>query len=101
MKIKNKIMVVIFLLISCITTICFASNNINENVENLRKVDNVNTIKSEITDTLSKTDIKKENIYNFKNYNFLCGLKINPSRINGSISLFGAIGNKAKEMLHI
>lgn len=66
MKIKNKIMVVIFLLISCITTICFASNNINENVENLRKVDNVNTIKSEITDTLSKTDIKKENIYRFK-----------------------------------
>lgn len=66
MKIKNKIIVIIFLLISCITTICFASNNINENVENLRKVDNVNTIKSEITDTLSKTDIKKENIYRFK-----------------------------------
>ena len=66
MKIKNKIMVVIFLLISCITTICFASNNINENVENLRKVDNVNTIKSEITDTLSKTDIKKLNIFRFK-----------------------------------
>ena len=41
------------------------------------------------------------NIYNFKIYNFLCGLKINPSLINGSISLFGAIGNKAKEMLHI
>ena len=29
------------------------------------------------------------------------GLTINPSLINGSISLFGAIGNKAKEMLHI
>lgn len=35
------------------------------------------------------------------NYNFLCGLKINPSLINGSISLFGAIGNIVKEMLHI
>ena len=31
----------------------------------------------------------------------LDGLTINPSLINGSISLFGAIGNKAKEMLHI
>ena len=29
------------------------------------------------------------------------GLTINPSLINGSISLFGAIGNIVKEMLHI
>lgn len=48
-----------------------------------------------------KRDIVINNIYNFKNYNFLCGLKINPSLINGSISLFGAIGNIVKEMLHI
>ena len=31
----------------------------------------------------------------------LDGLTINPSLINGSISLFGAIGNIVKEMLHI
>ena len=34
-------------------------------------------------------------------FSLLDGLTINPSVINGSISLFGAIGNKAKEMLHI
>ena len=34
-------------------------------------------------------------------FSLLDGLTINPSLINGSISLFGAIGNKAKEMLHI
>ena len=43
----------------------------------------------------------KQDIVIVKNYNFLCGLKINPSLINGSISLFGAIGNIVKEMLHI
>ena len=34
-------------------------------------------------------------------FSLLDGLTINPSLINGSISLFGEIGNKAKEMLHI
>ena len=34
-------------------------------------------------------------------FSLLDGLTINPSLINGSISLFGAIGNIVKEMLHI
>lgn len=50
-----------------------------------------------------KGDIVTNNIYNFKNYNFLCGLKINASLLNISNSLFSALdfGNKIKEMLHI
>lgn len=61
----------------------------------------LNEWEKEIRGSIDKGDIVINNNYNFKNYNFLCGLKINPSLINGSISLFGAIGNKAKEMLHI
>ena len=35
-----------------------------------------------------KGDIVINNNYNFKNYNFLCGLKINPRLLNISTSLF-------------
>lgn len=106
MKIKNKILVIIFLFISCITTICFAtstnSNNTNENIEENRKVENTNTIKSEITDTLSKTNIKKENIYKFESNKceitdtiygnvFVAGNEINikSNYIAGDVFIFG------------
>ena len=42
----------------------------------------------------------KQDIVISKNYNFLCGLKINASLLSISDSLFGAIGNIVKEMLH-
>ena len=45
----------------------------------------------------------KQDIVIVKNYNFLCGLKINVSLLNISNSLFSALdfGNRIKEMLHI
>ena len=45
----------------------------------------------------------KQDIVIVKNYNFLCGLKINVSLLNSSNSLFSALdfGNRIKEMLHI
>ncbi len=45
----------------------------------------------------------KQDIVIVKNYNFLCGLKINPSLLSISNSLFSALdfGNRIKEMLHI
>ena len=45
----------------------------------------------------------KQDIVIDKNYNFLCGLKINVSLLNISNSLFSALdfGNRIKEMLHI
>ena len=44
----------------------------------------------------------KQDIVIVKNYNFLCGLKINVSLLNISNSLFSALdfGNRIKEMLH-
>ena len=106
MKIKNKIIVIMFLLVSCITTICFATttdlNNIDENVKKAKETENVNAIKSEITDTLSKTNIKKENIYRFESDKceitdtiygnvFVAGNEINikSNYIAGDVFVFG------------
>ena len=53
----------------------------------------------EIRGSIDKGD--KQDIVIVKNYNFLCGLKINPSLLSISDSLFGSIGNIVKELLHI
>lgn len=55
----------------------------------------------EIRGSIDKGD--KQDIVIVKNYNFLCGLKINPSLLSISNSLFSALdfGNRIKEMLHI
>ena len=53
----------------------------------------------EIKGSIDKGD--KQDIVIVKNYNFLCGLKINPSLLSISDSLFGSIGNIVKELLHI
>ncbi len=53
----------------------------------------------EIRGSIDKGD--KQDIVIVKNYNFLCGLKINPSLLSISESLFGSIGNIVKELLHI
>ena len=61
----------------------------------------LNEWEEEITGSIDKGD--KQDIVIVKNYNFLCGLKINFSLLNGSSSLFSALdfGNRIKEMLHI
>lgn len=61
----------------------------------------LNEWEEEITGSIDKGD--KQDIVIVKNYNFLCGLKINPSLLNISNSLFSALdfGNRVKEMLHI
>ena len=61
----------------------------------------LNEWEEEITGSIDKGD--KQDIVIVKNYNFLCGLKINPSLLSISNSLFSALdfGNRIKEMLHI
>ena len=61
----------------------------------------LNEWEEEITGSIDKGD--KQDIVIVKNYNFLCGLKINPSLLSISNSLFSALdfGNRVKEMLHI
>ena len=53
----------------------------------------------EIMGSLAKEE--KQDIVIIKNYNFLCGLKINFSLLSGSSSIFSALdfGNRVKEML--
>ena len=61
----------------------------------------LNEWEKEIIGSIDKGD--KQDIVIVKNYNFLCGLKINVSLLNISNSLFSALdfGNRIKEMLHI
>lgn len=116
MKIKNKILVVVLLLISCITTMCFATSidstnktldEQNENVQEQEKTIqprgklNETNIKSNIADALSSSEIKKQNIYTANNkceivdtiYGnvFVAGNEINikSNYIAGDVFLFG------------
>ena len=61
----------------------------------------LNEWKKEIRGSIDRGN--KQDIVIVKNYNFLCGLKINVSLLNISNSLFSALdfGNRIKEMLHI
>lgn len=61
----------------------------------------LNEWEKEIRGSIDKGN--KQDIVIVKNYNFLCGLKINVSLLNISNSLFSALdfGNRIKEMLHI
>ncbi len=116
MKIKNKIIVVLFLLISCITTMCFATSidstnkMLDEQTENIKEQEktihprgelNETNIKSDIVDALSSSEIKKQNIYTANNkceivdtiYGnvFVAGNEINikSNYIAGDVFLFG------------
>lgn len=109
MKIKNKIIVVLFLLISCITTMCFATSidstnkTLDEQKEKTiqpREINETN-VKSDIADALSSSEIKKQNIYTANNkceivdtiYGnvFVAGNEINikSNYIAGDVFLFG------------